>query len=268
MDEKPDVVIVFGDTNSTLAASLAASKLRMKVIHVEAGLRSFNKTMPEEINRIVSDHTSDYLFAPTGKAIKNLENEGLAAKSFLTGDIMVESVQIASSIASSNENLNNFKNYFLLTLHRPYNVDNPQKLGKIIKLFSSMNVNVVFPVHPRTSSIIRNNNITVDSNVKLIDPVGYIDFIALQSNADKIITDSGGIQKEAYILRKPCITLRSETEWIETVESGWNKLINIERDDAIVESIIEFSPSEKHPNLFGEDVSRKMLKIINDMATG
>ena len=268
LDEKPDIVIVFGDTNSTLAASLAASKLRIRVIHVEAGLRSFNKSMPEEINRIVSDHTSDYLFAPTGTAINNLENEGLATKAFLTGDIMVESVQIASSIASSNQNLNNFKNYFLLTLHRPYNVDNPRKLGNILKVFSSMNINVIFPVHPRTSSIIRNNNITLGSNVKLIDPVGYIDFIALQSNADKIITDSGGIQKEAYILRKPCITLRSETEWIETVESGWNKLINIERDNAIVENIIEFSPSEKHPNLFGKNVSLKMIEIINGIDIG
>ena len=231
-------------------------------------MRSFNKSMPEEINRIVSDHTSDYLFAPTGTAINNLENEGLATKAFLTGDIMVESVQIASSIASSNQNLNNFKNYFLLTLHRPYNVDNPRKLGNILKVFSSMNINVIFPVHPRTSSIIRNNNITLGSNVKLIDPVGYIDFIALQSNADKIITDSGGIQKEAYILRKPCITLRSETEWIETVESGWNKLINIERDNAIVENIIEFSPSEKHPNLFGKNVSLKMIEIINGIDIG
>jgi UDP-N-acetylglucosamine 2-epimerase len=247
---------------------LLALKLGIKTLHVEAGLRSFNRSMPEEINRIVSDHTSDCLFAPTDAAIKNLEREGLGAKSYLTGDIMVDSLRYANSIAISNNKFNNFENYYLLTLHRPYNVDDPHKLGKIIKLLNSLNMNVVFPVHPRTRNIIGKNNIPVDSNIKLINPLGYLDFILLQSNAEKIITDSGGIQKEAYILQKPCITLRSETEWTETVESGWNKLINVEKDNEIVEKIIEFSPSEQHPDLFGNEVSEKMVKIINDISIG
>jgi UDP-N-acetylglucosamine 2-epimerase len=266
--EKPDLVIVFGDTNSTLAGSLAAAKLVIKTIHVEAGLRSYNKTMPEEINRIVSDHTSDILFAPTATAIKNLELEGLLSKSYLTGDIMVDSLLYANSIALSKNKTNNLENYYLLTLHRPYNVDDPHKLKKIIKLINSLNKLVVFPVHPRTKNIIEKNNIPVYSNIKLINPLGYLDFISLQSNAEKIITDSGGIQKEAYILRKPCITLRSETEWIETVESGWNMLLNVEKDNEIVDKIIEFSPPEQHPDLFGNNVSEKMVDIINVISKG
>lgn len=267
-NEKPDLVIVFGDTNSTLAGSLASVKLEIKTIHVEAGLRSYNKKMPEEINRIVSDHTSDYLFAPTVAAIENLGREGLRFKSYLTGDIMVDSLLYANSIALSKNKNNNFDSYYLLTLHRPYNVDDPHKLGKIIKLLNSLNKIVVFPVHPRTKNEIEKNNIQVDSNIKLIDPLGYLDFISLQSNAEKIITDSGGIQKEAYILRKPCITLRSETEWMETVESGWNMLLNVEKDNEIVEKIIRFSPPELHPDLFGNDVSEKMVNIINDISKG
>jgi len=268
LNEKPDLVIVFGDTNSTIAASLAAVKLGIKTVHVEAGLRSFNRSMPEEINRIVSDHTSDYLFVPTAIAIKNLEREGLGTKSYLTGDIMVDSLGYASSIAFSNNRSKNFNNYFLLTLHRPYNVDNPQKLSKILELLNSLNELIVFPIHPRTKQIIEKNNIPINSNIKLINPLGYLDFIALQSNAKKIITDSGGIQKEAYILQKPCITLRSETEWIETVESGWNMLLNVEKDNEIVENIIQFSPPKDHPDLFGSNVSEKMVKIINEIVKG
>lgn len=266
--EKPDVVIVFGDTNSTLAGALAAVKLGIKTIHVEAGLRSFNKTMPEEINRIVSDHISDYLFAPTNAAIENLEREGLRAKSYLTGDIMVDSLGYARSLALSHRKSNNFDNYFLLTLHRPYNVDDPKKLSKILELLNFLNKIVVFPVHPRTKSIIEKNNIPVDSNIKLINPLGYLDFISLQSHAEKIITDSGGIQKEAFILKKPCITLRTETEWIETVESGWNMLLNVEQDNEIVEKIIAFSPPEDHPDVFGSNVSEKMVNLISEMIKG
>jgi UDP-N-acetylglucosamine 2-epimerase len=268
LNEKPDLVLVFGDTNSTLAGSLTAVKLGIKTIHVEAGLRSFNKSMPEEINRIVSDHTSDFLFVPTAVAIENLAREGLRAKSYLTGDIMVDSLGYARSIALSNNEFTNIDNYYLLTLHRPYNVDDPKKLSKILELLNSLNNHVVFPVHPRTRQIIEKNNIPVTSNINLINPLGYLDFIALQSNAEKIITDSGGIQKEAYILQKPCITLRSETEWIETVESGWNMLLNVEKDNEIVEKIITFSPPKDHPNLFGNNVSQKMVSIINDISKG
>lgn len=268
INDKPDLVIVFGDTNSTLAGSLAAVKLGIKTIHIEAGLRSFNRAMPEEINRIISDHTSDYLFAPTAFAIENLEREGLGEKSYLTGDIMVSSLDYARSIVLFNNKSNVFDNYYLLTLHRPYNVDDPKKLSRILELLNSLNNTIVFPVHPRTRQIISKNNVPVDSNIKLINPLGYIDFIALQLNAEKIITDSGGIQKEAYILQKPCVTLRSETEWIETVKSGWNMLLNVETDNEIVEKIVTFVPPIEHPDLFGNNVSVKMVKIINDISKG
>ena len=260
-NEKPSLVIVFGDTNSTLAGSLASAKLGLKTIHVEAGLRSHNRLMPEELNRVLADHASDYLFAPTATALKNLESEGLSSRSYLTGDIMVDSIFYAKSIAPSNYKTNRFGTYSLLTLHRPYNVDDHNKLGKILKSVSSINKNIIFPVHPRTKKVIEKNDIRLPSNIKLINPLGYLDFIHLESNSEIIITDSGGIQKEAYILKKPCITLRPETEWLETVKSGWNKLIDLEKD----EKIAQFSPPKKQPKLFGNKVSEKMIKIIDDL---
>lgn len=261
--EKPDLIIVFGDTNSTLAGTLASSKLGIKILHVEAGLRSFNKSMPEEINRIVSDHLSDYLFVPTSTAMKNLINEGLSQKSYLTGDIMVDSLNYAKSIVFSQKIENNLGKYFLLTLHRPYNVDDINKLSKILKLLGHLSIKVVFPVHPRTKKLIEQNNIIINSNIKLINPLGYLDFIKLALNSEKIITDSGGIQKEAYILEKPCITLRTETEWVETVEAGWNLLLNVEKESEIVDKILKFKTPHNHPELFGFNVAEKMVSIIN-----
>jgi len=265
MNEKPAVVIVFGDTNSTLAGSLASSKLNIPTIHIEAGLRSFNRTMPEEINRIVADHTSDFLFAPTDTAIKNLYNEGLKEKSFLTGDIMVDSLNMAYKLAKKKvTEFNQYSNYYLLTLHRPYNVDNPTNLERILTNLGLLDKQILFPVHPRTRNIIKQYRITLSDNFKLLKPLGYIEFINLQFNAKKIITDSGGIQKEAYILKKPCITLRSETEWIETVESGWNLLLNPDSGEKMLQKIEEFEPPLSHPLLFGEKVSKKMVGVINE----
>lgn len=263
--ENPDLLIVFGDTNSTLAGSLAAAKLGLKTIHVEAGLRSFNKTMPEEINRVVSDHTADYLFAPTITAIENLENEGLYSKSYLTGDIMVDSLEQAINLINQkNSKYKKFNNYYLLTLHRPYNVDEPVNLKRILTNLGGLNKEVLFPVHPRTIKIIDEYSIKVSENIKLLKPLGYLDFVNMQVNAHKIITDSGGIQKEAYILKKPCITLRTETEWVETVESGWNLLINFEWEEKLKTKIEEFEPPIIHPFIFGEKVANKMVNIINE----
>lgn len=270
LKENPYLVIVFGDTNSTLAGSLAAVKLGIKTVHIEAGLRSFNRSMPEEINRIVSDHTSDYLFAPTNTAVQNLEHEGLAKRSFLTGDIMVDSlnqnIEKAKKFSGIFDELNlKSKDYYLLTLHRPYTVDNPDNLKLVLDKLSSLEKEIIFPVHPRTRKVIQDNKIGISKNIKLIKPVGYLDFIKLEQNSKKIITDSGGIQKEAYILNTPCITLRTETEWIETVETGWNLLINPALEDNMKKRIEEFVPPSAHPVLFGEKVTEKMVGIINEI---
>ena len=271
--EKPDLVIIFGDTNSTLAGALAASKLGVKLVHIEAGLRSFNKMMPEEINRIIADHTSDYLFAPTDAAMNNIKSEGLINKAYLTGDIMVDSVDLFSEQAQSKSqilldlNLNK-SDYNLLTLHRPYNVDDPDKLSNIITFLNELCCPFIFPVHPRTRQIISKFNMQIGSNIKLIEPLGYLDFLMLQNNANKIFTDSGGIQKEAYILKKPCVTIRTETEWLETVSSGWNKLINPNQSNLsdLVDEINLFNPeNNKYDYIFGDNVTNNMLQKIYEI---
>lgn len=268
IDEKPDIVLVFGDTNSTLAGALASTKIGIKTVHVEAGLRSFNKSMPEEINRIIADHTSDYLFAPTKTALYNLKSENLGKKSYLSGDIMVDALETAISKlklrAEGYSFPNKFKPYYLLTLHRPYNVDNPQNLSIILNELGKLSLNIIFPVHPRTQKILSISKINVPDNLIIIDPLGYLDFIDLQLNANKIITDSGGIQKEAYIIKKPCITLRSETEWVETVNAGWNMLINTQVQSDYYKLIESFNPDSTHLPLFGKNVAEKMRKLIND----
>ncbi|MDD5704093.1 MAG: UDP-N-acetylglucosamine 2-epimerase (non-hydrolyzing) [Dehalococcoidales bacterium] len=270
-DEKPDVIIVFGDTNTTLAGAMVAAKLQIPTVHVEAGLRSFNRTMPEEINRIVADHTSDYLFAPTETAMRNLEAENLMSRSYLTGDIMVDSLAAALEKSKSSSIVEELalkkSTYYLLTLHRPYNVDDPGRLSYIVNELGRLSDAVVFPVHPRTMKIIERYSITIPQNVLLIKPVGYLNFVRLQADARKIITDSGGVQKEAYILKKPCITLRSETEWVETVESGWNLLINPSIEQEYARQIEKFTQSSTYEQLFGGDVALRMVAIIDGIST-
>lgn len=268
--ENPSLIIIFGDTNSTLAGSLVASKLNINSIHIEAGLRSFNKSMPEEINRIVSDHISDYLFAPTLTAVNNLKNEGVIKKTYLTGDIMVDSlknnIERANHLSKIGQKLNIRKNkYFLLTLHRPYTVDDPINLNLILSRISDLDIDVIFPIHPRTQKIIIDNKMKVSDKIKIIKPVGYLDFIFLEQNADKIITDSGGVQKEAYILMRPCITIRPETEWIETVEDGWN-LLMMPNNENFCQEILGFNPSNKQRNIFGNNVTEKMINKIKEIA--
>ena len=268
LEKKPDAVIVFGDTNSTLAGALIAAKQNIPIIHIEAGLRSYNRTMPEEINRIITDHVSSYLFAPTQTAIDNLNKEGLGSNSFLTGDIMVDTMKNSIAIAKKKStvigdlNLQN-KNYNLLTLHRNYNVDDVVVLEHILNQLEDIEEQIIFPVHPRTKKMLA-ETYTMPKNIKVIGPQGYLDFIALEQAATRIITDSGGIQKEAYLLRKPCITLRSETEWVETIVEKWNLLINPASNN-IAEQILNFVVPAKQNNIFGGDVTSKMVTIINNI---
>jgi len=267
LHQKPDIVITFGDTNTTLATGLAATKLNIPVAHVEAGLRSHNREMPEEINRILTDHISDYLFAPTLNAMENIKSENLYGKPFLVGDVMYDSLLYYGKIAEQKSRiLKNLKlkqkEYILLTLHRPYNVDNIQKLQNIFSALKQTKRFIILPVHPRTCKMIESTNTIIPENISIIEPLGYLDFIFLQKHSEKIITDSGGIQKEAYLNGIPCITIRPETEWIETVKAGWNVLVG-DKMDQLIENCLHFKPSHNRPRYFGDgDSSKKIISIL------
>jgi UDP-N-acetylglucosamine 2-epimerase len=266
--QKPDLIVVFGDTNSTLAGALAAAKLNIPIVHIEAGLRSYNKSMPEEINRIATDHVSKYLFVPTQTAMNILKSEGLEDIAYLTGDIMVDTIKNSLEIALkkseiiSQLKLEN-KNYNLLTLHRNYNVDDPVILKHLMSELGQLDEKIIFPVHPRTRKMLGDFS-AIPSNIEITEPQGYLDFIVLEHYSNKIITDSGGIQKEAYILGKPCITLRTETEWVETVEEKWNLLIN-PADNKIASQIFSFRVPASRKEVFGKNVTEKMIDIINNI---
>jgi len=269
LKEKPDLVLVYGDTNSTLAGALAAVKLHIVIGHVEAGLRSFDKKMPEEINRVLTDHCSDLLFSPTRTGVINLEREGITKGVHLTGDVMYDALLNNLKIAEKSSILDelNVKNeeFYLTTVHRPENTDNIKNLSKILQVLSRINGKVIFPVHPRTMKFIKNNNLEkmIDENVIMIKPVGYLDFIWLEKNAKKILTDSGGIQKEAYMLKVPCITLRENTEWVETVKDGWNVLAGTNEEE-ILNSVKNFNPGGKQKKCFGNGTGSKQIKKILD----
>ncbi len=267
IEKKPDLVIVFGDTNSTLAGAIAASKLGIPIVHIEAGLRSYNRNMPEEVNRIVADHVSSYLFVPTKTAANILKKEGLKKITYVTGDIMVdtmkENIEIALQKSSAMSEMQvKEEAYNLLTLHRNYNVDDTTVLEHILGELGKLGEPIIFPVHPRTRKMLNGN--AVASNIRIIEPQGYLDFITLERFSKRIITDSGGIQKEAYILQKPCITLRTETEWVETVEEKWNLLVQ-PSDKEIAAKIDGFTPPKKQKEIFGKNVSKKMVKIIDSI---
>jgi UDP-GlcNAc3NAcA epimerase len=234
LDEKPDWVLVYGDTNSTLAAALAAVKLNISVAHVEAGLRSFNRAMPEEINRVLTDHAADLLFAPTESAIANLECEGLLNITHLSGDVMYDAALFYAAKAAKQStilfNLNlTSESYILATVHRAENTDNQERITAIVSAMTELGAEklVVFPIHPRTRLTLDRLGLIecLQSAVKLIDPVGYLDMVMLEKHASLIVTDSGGVQKEAFFHQVPCVTLRNETEWVELVELGWNRLV-------------------------------------------
>ena len=269
--ETPDLVLVFGDTNSTLAGALAATKLNIKIGHIEAGLRSFDRRMPEETNRVLTDHCSDLLFCPTETAVKLLTQEGIENDVYLTGDVMVDALKENIKIAEQKSNVLDLlclkpKAYYLATIHRPENTDAFEKLKSIVDAFCLIE-NIVFPCHPRTEKLLKHFGLwdMLTKKVKVIKPVGYLDMLILEKNAKKILTDSGGIQKEAYIFKVPCITLRENTEWVETVEDGWNVLVGADKKK-IIKKANDFEPKNKQRNVFGDgNASERIRKIIGGL---
>ena len=262
--EQPDFVIVFGDTNSTMAGALAASKLKIPIAHVEAGLRSFNRDMPEETNRILTDHLSDLLFAPTQSAVINLETEGVTKGVIKSPDIMADALEMARKHDHEHQSI---EPYFLATIHRNYNTDNPVRLRSLFDNLDAANEKIIFPIHPRTAQSARAAEIDLSlyANIEFVSPLGYFDFVSLLAQSDGVLTDSGGLQKEAYILEVPCITLRHETEWVETLEGQWNVLIG-EKFDEIPEQLNR-QTGQHDPDLFGDGnaaafITKKLMERL------
>jgi len=269
--EKPNFVLVYGDTNSTLAGALSAVKLHIPIGHVEAGLRSFNRTMPEEINRILTDRCSSMLFCPTETAVKNLRREGITQGVYLTGDVMYDAALRFGKIAEKPSTILSDlgvtpKTYLLCTVHRVNNTDFYDNLKGIVQALVEAGDTVFFSVHPRTKKFLKTygliESLKNSPNVRIMDPVSYLDMIQLEKNARKILTDSGGVQKEAYFYLVPCITLREETEWIETVKEGWNILVGTDTRK-ILQAIQTFLPSSNQSMLFGDGhASEKIADLI------
>lgn len=273
--ENPDLVIVFGDTNSTLGGALAASKLHIPIAHVEAGMRNFDRKKPEEINRIVTDHISDYLFAPTENAKQNLANEGLTKNVYVVGDISNDILQVNKEIAEEKSSILTDLGvgsgaYYLLTIHKSKNTDSKRNLAAIISAMADIRVPCLFPAHPRTRNKLREYGlmeILDRSAIRMIDPLSYFDFIKLLNHSQKIITDSGGVQKEAYVLKIPCITLR-ETEWVETVKDGWNVIVDIHNPEEMLRTISEFNPTTPQSNFLGNgDTHLKISEVLCNLET-
>jgi UDP-GlcNAc3NAcA epimerase len=258
LSEKPDWVLVYGDTNSTLAGALAAVKLHMPVAHVEAGLRSFNRQMPEEHNRVLTDHAADLLFCPTQTAVDNLARENVTCGVHLVGDVMYDAVLYNTSLAEERSDaLVRLglapKGYALATVHRPRNTDNPERLQNILAALAEIDIPVVLPLHPRTRLRLVEFHFPIhqSTNPQFTEPMGYLDMLVLEKNARLILTDSGGVQKEAYFFAVPCLTLREETEWVETVDTGWNRLVGADQA-AIVQAASGFQPEGSPPAIFGD----------------
>lgn len=280
LQEKPDAVLVYGDTNSTLAGALAAAKLHIPVAHVEAGLRSFNMHMPEEINRILTDRISRWLFTPTAGAYQQLCREGFMPQQIITvGDVMLDValhhgnrvhavVGVMAQLGLAE------KNYILVTIHRAENTDHLQRLSAIVDalIATAQHIPVVWPVHPRTRAVLQSFGQLerLTQHVKLIGPVGYLDMVQLERYATVIATDSGGVQKEAFFHRVPCVTLRDETEWVELVESGWNRLASPLSPEAVSMAVLQAmgtQGSDIHPYGEGDAAQRIVRRLCADLCT-
>jgi UDP-GlcNAc3NAcA epimerase len=242
---RPDLMVVYGDTNSTLAGALAASKMHIPIAHLEAGLRSFDRNMPEEINRIISDHIADLLLCPTLTAMENLQHEGLGGRSAMVGDVMLDAVHLYGARAKDST-LKHMgvrpKNFALVTLHRACNTDDPRRLKDFVELLKRLPIDAIVPMHPRLERCLGPcvcQELQRYRHIHLIPPVGYFEMLTLEQEAKMILTDSGGVQKEAYFVGVPCLTLRDETEWVETVHDGWNRVVGLDLQQilAIVHSL-------------------------------
>jgi UDP-GlcNAc3NAcA epimerase len=261
LERKPDAVLVYGDTNSTLAGALSASKLHVPVAHVEAGLRSFMMAMPEEQNRRLTDHLSTWLFCPTQTAVDNLKQEGITGNNFtgkldadkkcvvITGDIMYDA---SLYYREKNNTKISEKDFILLTIHRAENTDDPNRLSSIVKAINDLHdYRFIFPVHPRTRKIMEQQNLVFASHVKMIEPIGYLEMLAYEAACSAVLTDSGGVQKEAFFFKKPCITMRDSTEWVELTNSGWNTLAGAYTDN-IINAVKNLHIPSEYPSLYGD----------------
>jgi len=271
LEHKPDRVLVYGDTNSTLAGALAASKLHTPVAHIEAGLRSFNMNMPEEINRILTDQISDLLFCPTDRAVENLRREGFGDKSVLiqnVGDVMQDAALFFSNEARMPEGMNLPSNFVLSTLHRAENTDDPIRLKNIVDALNQINESiapVILPLHPRTKKVIK--SLGYDLKVNIIDPVGYLEMLWLLNHCGLVLTDSGGVQKEAYFFGRACVTMRDQTEWVELLDEGANVLVGADCDKIVNEARKNYdrAVSDKSELYGGGNASFNIAKILKEI---
>jgi UDP-N-acetylglucosamine 2-epimerase (non-hydrolysing) len=270
--EEPDAVVVYGDTNSTLAGALVAAKRGPSVVHVEAGLRSDNWQMPEEVNRVLTDHCSDVRCAPSERAVERLREEGITEGVFLTGDVMYDAViavcDRARETSTVLDDLGVAPGEFVLaTVHRAANTDDPDRLLEIVDGLRAAAKPVVLPAHPRTTNALREHGLyeRADASLTLCEPFGYFDFVRLMDAADRIATDSGGVQKEAFYLRTPCVTLRDETEWTETLDTGWNVLVGAD-SRAIVGALDAPFETDGHPSLYGDgDAAVRVVEAVESV---
>ncbi len=269
-DEKPDMVLVYGDTNSTLAGALAAVKLHIPVGHVEAGLRSFNRRMPEEINRVVADRVSDLLFCPTEVSVRNLTHEGVFGSIHTVGDVMYDcALHYAEKAVARRDVLGRLnlspQQYALATIHRAENTDDIQRLLSIFRGLTAVTekgLEVIVPLHPRTRKRMADLDLKPAARLRLLEPVSYLDMIVLEKSAKVVLTDSGGVQKEAFFYKVPCVTLRDETEWVETVESGWNVLVGTDAQ-RIEQAVKKASAPQRWENYYGNgDAAGHILEIV------
>jgi UDP-GlcNAc3NAcA epimerase len=271
LDEAPEWVLVYGDTNSTVAGAMAAAKLHIPLAHIEAGLRSYDRRMPEEINRVVTDHVSKILFAPTQVAVDNLTREGITEGVSLVGDVRVDVMRTIAEQAKPRRpallaklGLHEGQPFALATIHRASNTDDPDRLCQIVIAMNGLDLPVVLPVHPRLARMMKEFDLAFSGNVRAIDPLGFLDMVALLDTSDIVITDSGGLQKEAYMLRRPTVTVRDTTEWVETVESGWNRLCEPQETafKAAVAAARGKHPAA-HPDFYGAPgVSERICDVL------